>query len=186
MPAPERSGAWGTPILAALALGVVLTAVACQPSGPSLPQPPHPPPHEEHLIEATERLVSFLRGVSPFESSLFADSVTLYVAPEGGGGSRRVAGPELRSLSVWRVGDHRLTPPPEATKLTRRAGRHFNCLEYPLASRYEALAARPHVGTKLEPPGYGSCLQSWNMTFVFAADSSRPVLTAVVYDQWEW
>jgi hypothetical protein len=70
--------------------------------------------------------------------------------------------------------------------LTTRVGRHFNCLEYPLSSRYPELARLPHVGARLEPADAGSCLQSWNLTFVYDAGPRPPVLVAVVRDQWEW
>jgi hypothetical protein len=42
------------------------------------------------------------------------------------------------------------------------------------------------VGTKLEPPDFSSCLQSWNLTLMFVADETSPTLLAAVYDQWEW
>jgi hypothetical protein len=77
-------------------------------------------------------------------------------------------------------------PPHRLTKLTVKEGRHFNCLEYPLASRFPELAKLPHVGVKLEPDTARSCLQSWNATFVFDASAQSPRLVAAVYDQWEW
>jgi len=71
------------------------------------------------------------------------------------------------------------------TKLTTKVGRHFNCNEQSLATKFPRLAQFPHVGTVLEPANRTSCLQTWNMTFVFDT-SSRPRILAAVYDQWEW
>jgi hypothetical protein len=71
------------------------------------------------------------------------------------------------------------------TKLTTKVGRHFDCNEQSLATRFPRLAERPHVGTMLEPANRTSCLQTWNVTFVFDTNS-RPRLVAAVYDQWEW
>jgi hypothetical protein len=72
------------------------------------------------------------------------------------------------------------------TRMTTRPGRHFNCHEYPLGSRFPHLATLPHVGVKLEPDRPASCLESWNATFVFDTSAGRPQLIAAVYDQWEW
>jgi hypothetical protein len=72
------------------------------------------------------------------------------------------------------------------TKLTAKEGRHFKCLEYPLASLFPDLAKLPHVGVKLEPDNAGSCLQTWNATFVFDASTKPARLVGAVYDQWEW
>jgi hypothetical protein len=55
-----------------------------------------------------------------------------------------------------------------------------------LASVAPELEGLPHVGTLLRPPDATSCLQSWNLTLVFAPDSDLPTLIAAVYDQWEW
>jgi hypothetical protein len=71
------------------------------------------------------------------------------------------------------------------SKLTTKVGRHLNCREQPLAAKFPQLAHLPHVGTMLQPENFGSCLQTWNMTFVFDT-STRPRLVAVAYDQWEW
>jgi len=72
------------------------------------------------------------------------------------------------------------------TKLRTKVGRHFNCVEQSLASKFPRLALLPHVGTMLEPENAGGCLQSWNVTFVFDTSKNRPRLVAAVYDQWEW
>ena len=137
------------------------------------------------LLEAADRVIAFLRGQAPFAPGLFADTVMLYVAPEGGGASVRVQRDLLADLANWRAGDYRLTPPKISTQLTKRVGRHLNCHEVALSTRYVELERFPHVGTKLEPAGADSCLQSWNLTLVFTHDRP-PAVVAVVYDQWEW
>ncbi|HEX6747502.1 MAG TPA: hypothetical protein VF092_09465 [Longimicrobium sp.] len=146
----------------------------------------------DELERAARDVVGFLRGEVAFERLRLADTVTLYLAPESGGGSARRAREELRDLSRWRVhtGDPGITylfiPPERLTKLTTRVGRHLDCREYPLASRFPALARLPHVGTMLEPHMPESCLATWNLTLVFAARPGPPTLVAAVFDQWEW
>ena len=71
------------------------------------------------------------------------------------------------------------------TKLTTKVGRHFNCIEQSLATKAPLLAQLRHVGTLLELPNRTSCLQTWNVTFVFDS-TDVPRLVAAVYDQWEW
>lgn len=97
---------------------------------------------------------------------------------------------QLREPTNWVLQSGRqryaFAPPAGLTKLTAKAGRHFNCLEYALASRFPHLAKLPHVSVKLEPTTSSSCLQSWNTTFVFDASERAPRLVAAVYDQWEW
>jgi hypothetical protein len=186
------------PVLAALAAACV---AACAPRAEELSVAREPPPvaadapgaeQARELTEATEDILAFLRGETPFGRIRVADTVTLYLSPEGGGLRAAVPRERLRDPRGWelRSADGRsayaFAPPPGWTRLTARVGRHFNCLEYPLASRYPELARLPHVGTRLEPAGAGSCLQSWNLTFVFDAGSRPPVLVAVVRDQWEW
>jgi hypothetical protein len=146
--------------------------------------------HQE-FVAAAESIVSFLRGENSFDTTRAADTVVLHISPEGSGDSALVPRALLRNRSNWRVSSsagttYRFVPPSRATQLTTRAGTHFNCLEYPLASRFPDLAEFPHVAVKLVPPGAESCLQSWNLTFVFAPDEAQPTLLAVVYDQWEW
>jgi hypothetical protein len=120
------------------------------------------------------------------------DTVTLHLSPEGGGAQARIPRELLRNPANWAVpsagsqGTYRLAPPAGMTILTARAGSHFNCLEYPLSSRFPDLATLPHVGMKLEPAELESCLQTWNVTFVFDPLESTPVLVAAIYDQWEW
>ncbi len=146
--------------------------------------------HNPAALEGAARaVVAFLRGEVGFDRIRLADTVTLYVAPEGGGTRMPIAREMLRDRSNWRVRGltgHTLIPPKNSTKLTTRVGRHLNCMEYPLSSRSPELARLPHVGTKLEPPDASSCLQSWNLTLVFDPNERPPTLVAAVYDQWEW
>jgi hypothetical protein len=134
--------------------------------------------------------VGFLRAELPFDASALADTVELRVAPEGGGAVTRVGRDALRDRSAWTVaGPERsfpLVPPAGFSTVSTRVGRHFDCQEQDLATRAPDLAARPHVGVRLQPDGARSCLQSWNATFIFDTAAGRPRLTAVVYDQWEW
>ena len=141
---------------------------------------------EDELVDAATKIVGFLRAEAPFHPDVFSDTVTLYIAPEGGGATRKVARELLRDPANWRVGNYTLTPPLKSTKLLTRVGRHLNCRDFPLSTRYPQLARLPHVGTMLEPPGGGSCLQTWNLTLVFGTEASTPKLVAAVYDQWEW
>jgi hypothetical protein len=144
------------------------------------------------LVDAAEDIIAFLRGELPFDSITTADTVTLRLAPEGGGDSTRVSRELLRERASWSVraagsgSDYPLAPPATMTMLTTREGRHFNCRDYALSSRAPDLAAFPHVGTRLEPPDAGGCLQTWNLTFIFDPQIAQPTLVAVVYDQWEW
>jgi len=144
----------------------------------------------ETFTATATRIVAFLRGHAQLDLQLLADSVTLYMSPEGGGSSARFTRDQLSDPSAWAVKarNHRyaFTPPITATKLTTRFGRHLNCLEYPLASRFPQLASLPHVGTKLESENATSCLSTWNVTFVFDSTRGPPRLVAAVYDQWEW
>lgn len=143
-------------------------------------------PADRERVEAAESLVAFLRGGAELDPELLGDTVTLHVAPEGGGQTRSVARETLRDIRAWSVGRHVLTPGSETlTELTTRPGMHLNCMEGDLADRSPVLASRPHVGAMLRPAGAGSCLQTWSMTFVFTADG-RTVVTDVLYDQWEW
>ena len=141
------------------------------------------------LDAAARRIVDFLRGKASFDQINLSDTVTLSVAPEGGGGQATFARQGLGQPSAWRVrsGGHvySFAPPTEMTKLTTKVGRHFSCNEQSLATRFPRFAKFPHVGTLLEPAIRSSCLQTWNVTFVFDT-SSPPRLVAAVYDQWEW
>ena len=144
---------------------------------------------DAELEAAARNVILFLQGSTPFDSVPLADSVALYVAPEGGGARSVYSRDALRQPSSWRVTSGQrtfpLAPPPGMDSLTTKAGRHFNCREYDLASRYPELARQPHVGIKLEPAQAASCLQTWNVTMVFDSTAQRR-LTAAVYDQWEW
>jgi hypothetical protein len=116
--------------------------------------------------------------------------VTLYLSPDGGGTRTAFSREQLRRQSQWALRSGRQTypfaPPPSLKKMTARADIHFNCLDYPLASRFPDLAKLPHVGVKLERDSAGSCLQTWNATFVFDTSARPARLVAAVYDQWEW
>lgn len=162
-----------------------LAAAACATAGDE------PGEESTSLAAAAEEVVGFLRGDVPFERLRLADTVTLRLAPEGGGASRALPGAALRDLSSWtiRAGSgqtYSLVPFNGPAELTLREGRHLNCMEGSLASVAPELESLPHVGTMLRPPGATSCLQSWNLTLVFEPGSDPPSLLAAVYDQWEW
>jgi hypothetical protein len=145
----------------------------------------------ETLERAAKEIIGFLRGRVGFEKIHLADTVVLYLSPEGGGTRTGFTRAQLSAPSSWMLHSGRSTysfvPPQRLTKLTAKAGRHFNCLEYTLASRFRELAALPHVGVKLEPDGQTSCLETWNATFIFNDSRAQPPrLVAAVYDQWEW
>jgi len=141
------------------------------------------------LDSAARRVVDFLRGKVAFEQIALNDTVTFYASPEAGLASTTFTRERLRRPSAWvmRSGRHdlKLAPPARTTELTTKVGRHFNCREESLATKFPQLAHLPHVGTMLTPEHSSSCLQTWNMTFVFDT-STRPRVIAVVYDQWEW
>jgi len=141
------------------------------------------------LDSAARRIVEFLRGKDRFEQIELADSVTLYVDPEGGGGRATFGKEQLRNPLEWRVRSGgrviSLAPPAAMTRLTTKVGRQVNCREQPLERNFPRLAQLPHVGTMLEPERARSCLQTWNMTFVFDT-SEGPRLIAAIYGQWEW
>lgn len=141
---------------------------------------------EASRVAAAEAIVAFLRGERALDIALVSDTVTLYVAPEGGGGSRQVRRSELADRRAWSVGSTSLLPFDGAATLTTAPGRHLNCRQFALASRFASLAELPHVGASLQADGATSCLQTWNMTFVFDDESDDPEIVAVVYDQWEW
>jgi hypothetical protein len=171
-------------------------ACACAPDD-AQEAPPLPRPEEgvgasggNAAFESSARsILAFLRGSGPFPETAIADSVTLYVSPEAGGGSVRYGREQLRDRSVWRVpvNGHQaaVAPAAELTQVTMRLGTHFRCFEQTLVSRFPRLAPYPHVGIKLEPEGADSCLQTWNATMVFDSVGARPLI-ALVYDQWEW
>ena len=142
------------------------------------------------LRSAALRVVTFLQGAAPYETLSLADTVELLIAEEGGGTRRRVQRAALRDREAWviHVDGRRFVfaPPAAFTEMSLAPGRHLNCVPGPLAARAPTLAAAPHVGVRLVPPGAESCLQGWNATFVFDTAAADARLTAVVYDQWEW
>lgn len=142
------------------------------------------------LEAAAADVIAFLRGAPLSERVQLADTVVLRISPEGGGARRALDRGSLREPANWVVVSngqrYSLVPPRELTKTTTRAGSHFNCMEYPLSSRFPELAPLPHAGVKLEPDASSSCLQSWNVTFVFDSAARPPMVVAAVYDQWEW
>ena len=171
------------------------TAVAS--STPALPAPASPatsPARRAALEDAARQVVRFLSGRSTLDTLALADTVELHLPPEGAGtttgASVKLARSALRERDAWMVrADRRsfsFVPPHGLTRTTARAGTHFNCREVPLASRAPALASRPHVGVRLEPPESKSCLDGWNATFVFDTAGAHPRLVAALYDQWEW
>jgi hypothetical protein len=141
------------------------------------------------LDSAARQVVSFLRGEAPFASIVLADTVSLYLGKEGGGTRKTVTPDQLRRPSAWsvqsRAGTFSFVPPRTHTRLTMKPGAHFICTERQLAASFPQLASLPHVGVLLEPEKRDSCLQTWNVTFVFDNNES-PRLVAAVYDQWEW
>ena len=165
------------------------TSSVRSPAGPAAPG-------AARLDSAARRVVAFLRGALPPDSVGLADTVTLRVAPEGGGGEARLPRAALRSPAAWTVPAGRtryvVAPPAGYTQLTTAVGRHFNCREVDLATRAPAWASAPHVGVRLAPDGApdgtpGSCLRTWNASLIF--DTSvvgGPRLAGVLYDQWEW
>ena len=162
------------------------------PAGAATPAAGPEEPDSAALLAAASDVLDFLEGGGGFDDLRLADSVTLLVAPEGGGARRTVARQDLRDPALWTAPDPRgrpiaFRPPPSATERTLRVGRHLRCGEGPLADAAPELAGSPHVGVMLRPPGPAtSCLQAWSLTLVFAPGTAGPVLTAAVYDQWEW
>lgn len=154
------------------------------------------------LVDAATQIVGFLQGDVAFELVHLAESVTLYLSPEGGGNHIQVTRELLSRPSNWKDrsaaldADYAFAPSSRTcpgiacvdrtASLDTRVGRVFNCFEYSLASRVKKLARFPHVGTKLTPARAESCSQSWNLALVFDPDQKPPTLIAAVYDQWEW
>jgi hypothetical protein len=150
----------------------------------------------DELVDAAVAVVAFLRGESGFDRIRVADTVTLYLAPEAGGVPTTVTREMLRDPSNWTIRGpgprsgrqgirYSFVPSKGTPEVTMRVGRHMNCREYPLSSRYAELARYPHVGIRLAY-GTDSCLQSKNFTLVFDPNRKPPTLIAAVYDQWEW
>jgi hypothetical protein len=136
-------------------------------------------------------VLRFLRREIEFDSIRLADTVSLYLGREEGSTRRVVARHVLRDRTNWHVRSPSLrhtysfVPPSGSAELTTSVGRHRNCADYPLSATFPELARLPHVGTTLR---YGtlSCLQTWNLTLVFDAETQPPELAAAVYDQPEW
>jgi hypothetical protein len=139
--------------------------------------------------EASE-VARFLAGYGRFDHLQLADSVDLYVAPEGGGGQQRFAREQLSDRAAWRVQSGRFNqsfvPRGMPTRLVPAVGKYMHCTPSELKTRFPQLASYPHVGIKLEPPNAKSCLESWNATFIFDTTDGRTRLIAAIYDQWEW
>ena len=143
------------------------------------------------LEGAARRIIGFLRAEVPFDSVSLADSVEFRIAPEGGGASRRTGRDALREVRAWTVGEGtrrvRLVPPARYSAMTTAVGRHYRCQAQDLAPVAPDWAQRPHVGVLLQPSeDASSCLQSWNVTFVFDTAGGSPRLAGVLHDQWEW
>jgi hypothetical protein len=156
---------------------------------PSAAEAPATPARDPALVAAAEGVIRFLRGEAPFGELRLADTVILRVVPEGGGAQASLPRGALVDPAGWAVPTHfgpqSLVPPP-LPHVTAKPGVHFNCLEYRLAAVAPELARLPHVGVRLAPRADADCLQTWNLTLVFAAGGGPPVLVAALYDQWEW
>lgn len=141
------------------------------------------------LDSATRAILAFLRRERAFSTIELADTVELYVGTEAGGTRTAIAREQLQRPSFWiaqsKLGNYKLAPPPTHVVTTVKPGVHFICTERALKESFPQLARRPHVGVLLEPEFRDSCLQTWNVTFVFS-DSIRPRLVAAIYDQFEW
>lgn len=190
MNAPVRLKTLPWMLTIALATGLSLQCRGAEPEAdgraPSSSASSEESDHDSLRNEAVA-LVEFLRGSATLDPNLLADSVVFWLAAEGGGDVRVVTRNVLQARSEWRVGDHNLVPPSSLTELTIRPGSHFNCLEMSLASRFPELGGLPHVGVRLAPPDFASCLQTWNATLVFRkGPAEQPKLIGVAYDQWEW
>ena len=179
---------------------IALLLCACADDAPPAEQPaavdtttaqPATPDPDEQLRVATRNIIGFLSGQAPFDSIDVADSVTLYMNPEGTVIQRALTREQLRDTANWSLrwgrGDYPIAPPRPPSEVQMRVGRHFSCLaESDLATVMPQLAAQPHVGVRVVPQGGDSCIQVWNSTFVFDTSTARPRLVAVVYDQFEW
>jgi hypothetical protein len=171
-----------------------LSAVSCarpvpHPRGETTVHAAHRP---EELVDAATKVIGFLQGRVGAGEIHLADTVALHLAPGGGGGQTRIPREQLRDPAAWVIrardgaGTYRIAPPNGHSVLATRVGEHFNCHPSALARVSEELARLPHVGTRLQPPGAESCLQSWNATLVFDPNRRPATLVAVLYDQWEW
>lgn len=75
---------------------LALACLGCESASP-------PDPAAERRDEAARRLVAFLASNGTFPDSVVADSVILYVSPEGGGGRATVSRERLAQPSAWVV-----------------------------------------------------------------------------------
>ncbi len=161
---------------------LLLFALGCSRAEPENP--------EARLEAASTSIARFFSGHARFDDFQLADSVDLYVAPDGGGGRARFAREQLRDPKAWQVESGGRTrtfvPPGLRTRIVTTPGRYMNCQPSDLATRFPALARFPHVGVRLEPPRVRSCLETWNATFVFDTTGGATRLVAAIYDQWEW
>lgn len=144
----------------------------------------------KRLESAGTEAARFLAGYGRFDKLDLADTVDLYVAPDGGGARARMPRDLLRDREAWQVesgGQKRsFVPTGLRTRLVSAVGKYMNCNPSELKTRFPQLASYPHVGVKLEPANAKSCLESWNVTFVYDTAGGRTRLTAAIYDQWEW
>jgi hypothetical protein len=168
--------------LKSMAIAVLLTG-ACSGRGPKDP--------EARLESAASELARFLAGYGRFDALNLADSVDLYIAPDGGGGHVRMARERLRDPHDWKIGTdstaRSFVPRGLRTRVVTDVGHYMNCTPSSIATRYPEYAALPHVGVRLEPPRVKSCLETWNATFVYdTTGGGAPRLVAAIYDQWEW
>lgn len=142
------------------------------------------------LRSAAEDIVAFLRGGAAYETLSLADTVELVIPAEGGGTRHRMSREALRDRQAWTVQangqQYSLIPAAHFTEMRVAPSRHLNCREGPLSARVPGFAESPHVGVRLEAPEVESCLQGWNVTFVFDSTSGQLRLSAAIYDQWEW
>jgi hypothetical protein len=141
------------------------------------------------IRNAAETIASFLYGDAEPDAISLADSVDLFIAPEGGGGHARRSRTELLVRDNWHVRSgnsvYSFVPGGKYAKMTSFVGEHVNCVPAELRAKLPELSARPHVGVLLSNPGQ-ACLASWNATFVFDTSRAKPALIAALYDQWEW
>jgi hypothetical protein len=179
-----------------LALVIVVVAlIACTVKEPARADSSDAPSAPEAarnrtLVTISEKTARFLAGEIDFDSLSLADSVDLYLAPEGGGGRARLSRERLRDRAAWRVRSGSIVRsfvPASSQRETRSSiGHHMRCTETSLAPLFPALSKSPHVGVRRAPPGSASCLQTWNVTFVFDTAAVTPRIVAAIYDQWEW
>lgn len=145
---------------------------------------------QKQVEQAATAVARFLSGHARFEDLDLADTVDLYVAPDGGGGRARIPRDQLRDPKAWQVesgGQSRsFVPPGLRTRIVVAPGRYMNCQPSDIATRFPRLASTPHVGVRLEPPRVRSCLETWNATFLFDTAGGRARLVGAIYDQWEW